>query len=454
VEVFALQSIAFGTGFRKCVYDDDCSIGTACIFVPKPHRAGEMYRQSICVDCAHLAHNTTQDLDSSIYPAVQAMLGVDAHWGGHAFTKARSGDRWPVAPDAATYCSNYLETKFVEAWSTQAQKYAASGHNVTDFSHCLHVQEAMSRYGLLDVVVTVIAFFLVCLSISADRQQQLFNAYLRSMLMPPAWRSSRSAAHKLVELLLSSLHPQVCFTMTMLLFGSETLQATEVLLNGVAISFVLMIDDELPKAFVSDTDLNAINTFASEAGDAQVLLIIKRKALANAGVSFIGLIGMFVICEREACDNMVLASFFLCVLMPLATRFAEEMVALPTTMRLLKADMAFLQDRAVSRMRRASRVSLRRTWPSSKSTSPTKGWVPSEGSSPSQRTSTAAEGVSREVSRAADSCLLPARWLLWRHGKPGPLLDALIEALLASSSVVLLSRVTIQLYLLEGVPHW
>ena len=113
-------------------------------------------------------------------------------------------------------------------------------------------------------------------------------------------------------------------------------------------------------------------------------------------------------------------------------------------MRLLKADMAFLQERADSRKRRASR----------ESTSPTKGWVPSEGSSPSQRTSTAAEGVSREVSRAADSCLLPARWLLWRHGKPGPLLDALIEALLASSSVVLLSRVTIQLYLLEGVPHW
>ena len=61
------------------------------------------------------------------------------------------------------------------------------------------VQEALGRYGMLDLLVTFLAFALMSLSIVGDRQQQLFNVHLRRMLLPPPWRSLRSAAFKLLE---------------------------------------------------------------------------------------------------------------------------------------------------------------------------------------------------------------------------------------------------------------
>ena len=54
------------------------------------------------------------------------------------------------------------------------------------------------------------------------------------------------------EVLLDALLPSVCLALTMLLFGKNaSLDATDVLLNGVAIGFVLVIDDELPQAIIT-----------------------------------------------------------------------------------------------------------------------------------------------------------------------------------------------------------
>ena len=54
-----------------------------------------------------------------------------------------------------------------------------------DFSKCLHIQEAMNRRGEADFMVTLVAFLLVCISISADRKQQLLNQHLRLTMLPP-----------------------------------------------------------------------------------------------------------------------------------------------------------------------------------------------------------------------------------------------------------------------------
>ena len=51
----------------------------------------------------------------------------------------------------------------------------------------------------------LLAFFLVCVSISADRQQQLFNQHLRRMLLPPPWASWRALMFVLIEQLLNAL---------------------------------------------------------------------------------------------------------------------------------------------------------------------------------------------------------------------------------------------------------
>ena len=169
----------------------------------------------------------------------------------------------------------------MQAWSKAARAYhdrigvqatANAPVAASDFSRCLHVSEAMERRGEADLIVTMIAFILVCASISADRKQQLLNQHLRQMLLPPPWRSLRSAAFKLIECILAALLPTVCLSMILLLFGSASLTATDVLLNGVAVAFVLLVDDELPAAILSDVDRKAIDEFAEGVGDVPLMM--------------------------------------------------------------------------------------------------------------------------------------------------------------------------------------
>ena len=169
----------------------------------------------------------------------------------------------------------------MQAWSKAARAYhdrigvqatANAPVAASDVSRCLHVSEAMERRGEADLIVTMIAFILVCASISADRKQQLLNQHLRQMLLPPPWRSLRSAAFKLIECILAALLPTVCLSMILLLFGSASLTATDVLLNGVAVAFVLLVDDELPAAILSDVDRKAIDEFAEGVGDVPLMM--------------------------------------------------------------------------------------------------------------------------------------------------------------------------------------
>ena len=240
VEVFALLSIAVGSTYPKCVYDDDCPIGTACIFVRR--EADSYYRQPICVDCNHLV--TLERADPGWLPMMQSLLSFNSNWPGHMFTPASTGDRWSYASTSAEFCENYLSTPFVTAWTDGTSPLTR--RNITDFSLCLHVQEALHRFGFLDHCTMLLAFFLVCVSVSSDRKQQLFNKYLRQMLLPPPWADPYAAAFYLVELLLAALLPTVLLTMILLLYSGSSMQATDALLNGVAIAFVLVIDDELP----------------------------------------------------------------------------------------------------------------------------------------------------------------------------------------------------------------
>ena len=296
VEVLALLAIAMGSSYTKCVYDDDCLIGTACVFVRRHEEQGTdtFYRQPICVDCGHIVEGGIAR-DPAWRSLVSSLVGIDISWPGHEFTPARTGDRWPVADTAAEYCENYLEQPFVQAWTSGSTPLA--NRNITDFSLCLHVQEALHRFGFLDHCVMLLAFFLVCISINTDRQQQLFNRQIRQMLLPAPWKDPYAAAFYVVELLLAALMPTVLLSMVLLLYSGSSMQATDSLLNGVAIAFVLVIDDELPLVFVSQADKNAIDSFASEAATQETLLTIKTKGTCHGVICFIVLLVMFEVCH-------------------------------------------------------------------------------------------------------------------------------------------------------------
>ena len=66
---------------------------------------------------------------------------------------------------------------------------AWTNNSDADFSLCMHVQQSLVSFGLLDVVVMAAAFLLVSVSIANDRQQQLFANCIRKGVLPPPWRS-------------------------------------------------------------------------------------------------------------------------------------------------------------------------------------------------------------------------------------------------------------------------
>ena len=172
-------------------------------------------------------------------------------------TGPRTGDRWPVASNLTEYCLNQYNDDAVSAWRTR--------HEGAD-GKCLDVLQSMRRFGWLDAIVLTVACLLVCSAILLDRQQQLYTRYLRKQLLPPPWRSLRAAAFLLVEVLCSALLPSVTMAMMLLVFAGNT-SSTDVLLNGVAIAFVLTIDDELPSIMLSAADKQAIDCFAESVGD-------------------------------------------------------------------------------------------------------------------------------------------------------------------------------------------
>ena len=169
LEVLSLQAIAFSTGYKMCVYDDECPLGTACV------RDSSSSHAFFCADCREVQHvSTTGELGQPEWARLVArLIGTGRKGAMSTFTPARTNDRWPVAANSSEYCSNFLASEFVSAWR---------GGRYSDFEKCLHVQEALRRYGILDALVTMVALFLVCLSISADRKQQLMNRHLRETL--------------------------------------------------------------------------------------------------------------------------------------------------------------------------------------------------------------------------------------------------------------------------------
>lgn len=80
-------------GVRRCVYDDDCPLGTACIFVA--NGKGGLYKQSICADCFHIVDKGYHE--DGWVRVVEALLGLDAHWENHVFTSASTGLDWDQA---------------------------------------------------------------------------------------------------------------------------------------------------------------------------------------------------------------------------------------------------------------------------------------------------------------------------------------------------------------------
>ena len=357
MEIFAVQSVAIGTGYSKCLYDDDCKLGTVCAYLHTPSMPKDsFFRQAICVDCNIIfPWQGKQPLPE--WFTVASYL-FKPRIDGFQMAPARPGVNFGVAPKASEFCRSQLEAPWVKQWSNATnfdtvrhvsrsgsisppsgsrtptnsllRLVACSspgGRRIVSPPQCLFVREALRRFGALDVLVMLMAFFLVCASICTERQQQLFNKHLRLMLMPPPWRSPKAFVFRVIEALLGALLPSVCLSMALLLFGGD-LSSTAVLLNGVAIAFVLVIDDELPNVVLSEADKKAVDSFAETAGNSSKLKIIKEQGTYTAVVSLLSLMCMLINAISGPCDQLIIGSLFISMLTPPLCIFVEEFVAI------------------------------------------------------------------------------------------------------------------------------
>jgi len=314
LEVFATQSVAIGTGYQKCVYDDECKLGTVCVYMRLEGMEENQYlNQAVCLDCNAAYSWPGKGAQPGWFKLASDILKPKI--AGFQMAPARTGDRWDVSSNARDYCQSTLDAPFVQQWS-----------NATNFDNCLYVQEALLKFGALDSVVMVMAFLLVCFAICAERQQQLFNQHLRLMLLPPPWRSPKAALYKFIETLLAVLLPSVTLAMALLLFGGESLSSSAILLNGVAITFVLEVDDTLPNVVLSDADKKAVDNFADTAMDRTSLTVTKHKGMANAVVSFAALFEMVTIANQGSCDQLIMGCLFTSLITPIMALVVEECV--------------------------------------------------------------------------------------------------------------------------------
>lgn len=318
IELFALLAMAINTAYPRCVYDEDCPMGTVCVFLRR-HSESTYESQSLCIDCATLDASRERPPSFRFAQLVKYLLVDIDKYVEMTFTTAHWNDRWGGSNSAQEYCSAYAVDTGVLAWTNNTN---------TDFHKCMYVQESLASFGLLDVMVMTVAFLLVSVSVAADRQQQLFTRHIRLSVLPPPWRSLRSLCFKLVELLTEALLPCTVLCTILLLILSESLTATDVLLNSVAVAFILEIDDLLPSIVISTVDREVIGDFAGELGTRRSLGAIQKKGGMYGVVAFVMLMVQYSTCTQDSCENILFQCVAFTITMPFYSRISEELCAI------------------------------------------------------------------------------------------------------------------------------
>lgn len=166
--------------------------------------------QSMCLDCfvvlggnphmASLGAESLQDFLLNVHFAPSLRLNPHV-----SVTTVQPEDRWPHAADPVGYCLNYLRDPSTRVWvgfnwsavELEAQRRQAEGALPAElgwfyatasrpaFERCLHVEHARLRFGGLDCLVFLFASIILCIAITAERQQQLANTHLRRALHQP-----------------------------------------------------------------------------------------------------------------------------------------------------------------------------------------------------------------------------------------------------------------------------
>ena len=160
----------------------------------------------------------------------------------------------------------------------------------------------LTPFGL---VVLAAAFVFISGSLASERHQQLFNSHLRHSWFPAPHKHWRPAVLKLTEVVLARGSLPFVMTALLSLLARSSFGAQDVLLNGLSLSFIVVIDDELFQVVTSVTQRDAIKDSIVEtakgAGEARTFREMQRKACGTFFLSNFALILGLALILNQGC---------------------------------------------------------------------------------------------------------------------------------------------------------
>ena len=317
LQLAAVFALILSSISRTCLYDDDCPLGYVC----GVYSARMNTTTAVCLACSLFTRADGE--------AAPSMYGV-----GHLVHSHFDRDEWELTPrrrsllsaaNASDFCEQSIRQPWVQAWPEPPADFTTV--------RCAKTTESFLRATPFDYIILCAAFLFIATCMASDRHQQLYNRRLRQCWFPAPHRSWKAGTLKLIEMLLArGLIPNVSVAYLALLsatsFSAQVgrltlararsrshhsvapaaaapgscprsltpplaaishytfrrppisppcrphrhlLGAQDVLLNGLSMSFILVIDDELTKVVVSVTRRNQIERAMAEASKGGVV---------------------------------------------------------------------------------------------------------------------------------------------------------------------------------------
>jgi len=249
VATFLLISLTMSSNWNACTKPDDCKVGTACV---KLVEGGKLQRP-LCLDCYFLVDSDT--------------FGDGAPW-----PHALNGYDFTGVPQSQWV--NASETCIEQLYDPVNLEFHEGQYN---FGHCLGALKVVQQMSNSDLLILLIAFFMITMEIVMDAREQDFSGAMRRHLLPVwqplprqggarvlwswTWSLLARCIVKVVEMLYSkAVRALIPMTMVMMLivYGAS---AIDIILNGLSVTFVLQLDNIVPAGLLSPKELEEIRTF-------------------------------------------------------------------------------------------------------------------------------------------------------------------------------------------------
>ena len=247
LELIVLLSLSINANWPTCNDPDnemeECPLGTSCVHLTQ--RDGPL-RRPICIDCKF-----TTPLPE----------GVDAPWDNVVVGSPGS--------NATEYCLDSLYDLGNLRFLQEGNEYFVRSDTTFSFDGCMFKGAAYASMSALDSLILYAAFFLLTIEVGGDVRAQNRTSYVRQVALP--WpspeRTLRCALTYLafalvyvVDISLLLAVPTLIPCAMFMLIGADA-SSTSIILNGLSVGFILQLDQQLPFAFLSARELDAIDDY-------------------------------------------------------------------------------------------------------------------------------------------------------------------------------------------------